>query len=139
MPEEPEESDGEKAHDNEKEDGMTFVCPDCGSDDIGGKGPEWACGDCGEVFDALAERREKEDGMTMPDRVKLWPEGSIGWYRATTVPGMSAYKDTEYVRADIAEEMLTLLKAARDMEDPDLACHWLDQACRLIDKVQGRS
>ena len=42
--------------------------------------------------------------MTMPDRVKLWPEGSIGWYRATTVPGMSAYKDTEYVRADIADK-----------------------------------
>ena len=40
---------------------MTFVCPDCGSDDIGGKGAEWACGDCGEVFDAPAERREKEE------------------------------------------------------------------------------
>ena len=46
---------------------MTFVCPDCGSDDIGGKGPEWACGDCGEVFDAPAERREKEDGMSRTD------------------------------------------------------------------------
>ena len=50
--------------------------------------------------------------MTMPDRVKLWPEGNIGWYRATTVPGMSGYKDTEYVRADIADTMHAALKVS---------------------------
>ena len=37
----------------------------------------------------------------------------------------------------VAPEMLALLIAARDMEDPDLACHWLDLARRLIAKAKG--